>query len=121
MAEEKKEAKPTFMTQVVNEEILKNMSLKKRYAWVRANMMSVLTEEEINFFDEVGRFCLKQERKVNHWKDDVYTWIPEFGAQGYVTRGQNFPEIGVDWGEKAGLTYEMMRCLAVDMFDPQFK
>jgi alkylation response protein AidB-like acyl-CoA dehydrogenase len=110
----------TFETQVVNEEILKNLSLKKRYAWVRANMMSVLTDEEMSFFDEVGRFCLKQEKTVNHWKDSVYDWIPTFGAEGYVTRGQNYPEIDIDWGEKAGLRYEMMRCLAVDMFDPQF-
>ncbi len=120
MAEEKKEKAPTFMTQVVNEDILKNLSLKKRYAWLRANMMSALTDDEMNFFDEVGRFCLKQERKVNHWKDDVYNWIPEFGAAGFVTRGQNFPEVGLDWGDKAGLTYEMMRCMAVDSFDPQF-
>ncbi len=121
MSEEKKEAKqPTFQTQVVNEDILKNLSLKKRYAWIRANMMTVLTDDEMGFFDEVGRFCLKQERKVNHWKDDAYSWIPEFGAAGYLTRGQNFPEIGIDWGDKAGLTMEMMRALAVDSFDPQF-
>lgn len=110
----------SFETQVVNDDILKNLSLKKRYAWVRTNLMSVLTEEEINFFDEVGRFCLKMEKQVNHWKDDVYTWIPKFGEKGYVTRVQNYPEIDIDYGEKSGLTFELMRCLAVDMFDPQF-
>src|SRR4030042_2213687 len=117
MSEEKKD---TFQTQVVNEEILKNLSLKKRYAWIRANLMTVLTDEELNFFDEVGRFCLKQEKEVNHWKDDVYTWIPKFGEKGYINRNRNYSETGIDWGDKAGYRFESMRSIAVDMFDTQF-
>ena len=112
--------KDTFQTQVVNEEILKNLSLKKRNAWLRANLMTVLDEQEIGFFDEVSRFTLKMEKEVNHWKDDVYTWIPKFGEKGYVCRNQNYAEVGVDWGDLAGLHIELMRNLAVDLFDPQF-
>jgi len=117
MSEVKKE---TYQTQVVNEEILKNLSLKKRNAWVRANLMTILDEQEMNFFDEVSRFTLKMEKEVNHWKDDVYTWIPKFGEKGYVCRNQNYAEVGCDWGDMAGLHIEAMRNLAVDLFDPQF-
>ncbi|OLS14126.1 MAG: acyl-CoA dehydrogenase [Promethearchaeota archaeon CR_4] len=112
--------KGTFQTQVVNDEILKNLSLKKRNAWLRVNLMTVLDEQEINFFDEVSRFTLKMEKEVNHWKDDVYTWIPKFGEKGYVTRNQNYPEIGMDWGDLAGFHIELIRSLAVDLFDTQF-
>ncbi len=110
----------TFETQVINEEILKNLSLKKRYAWIRANLMVVITDEEINFFDEVSRFCLRMEKEVNHWKDDVYAWIPRFGEKGYINRSRNYPEIGVEYGDQVGLTFDLMRYLAIDSFDPQF-
>ncbi|HMF31491.1 MAG TPA: acyl-CoA dehydrogenase family protein [Candidatus Lokiarchaeia archaeon] len=109
-----------YETRVVNEEILKKMELKNRYSWIRANMMPLLEDYEMKFFDKVSRFCLKMEKECNHAKDDVYTWIPKFGAEGYVTRMCNFPEVDLDWGEEAGMTYEMMRNLCVDMFDPQF-
>ncbi len=66
----------TFETRVINEEILKNLSLKKRYAWVRANLLPVVTEEEMNFFDEVSRFCIKIDKEVNHWKDDISNPCP---------------------------------------------
>jgi hypothetical protein len=32
----------------------------------------------------------------------------------------SFPEVGVDFGEKQGMMMEFMRCLAIDMFSPQF-
>lgn len=107
--------------QTIPDEILEAMSLKNRYAFVNANMMSILNDNEKNMFDKVQRFCLKYEKKntIMH-NEDFYPWIKDFGVEHYVTRSQSFPEVGVDHGEKDGLAMEFMRGLAVDMFDPQF-
>ncbi|MHA1650569.1 MAG: acyl-CoA dehydrogenase family protein [Candidatus Helarchaeota archaeon] len=116
-------ALPKFTTQVLSDEILKKLKLKNRYSFLNNNLQSILTEKEFNFLREVQKFCLKfeKEHKVTHgFDEDVYEWIPYFGEKGYVTRGHNFEMIGIDYGENWGLTAEMMRAFAVDMFDPQF-
>ncbi|HME53809.1 MAG TPA: acyl-CoA dehydrogenase family protein [Candidatus Lokiarchaeia archaeon] len=110
-----------MQAQTIPDEVLEAMSLKNRYAFINANMMSILKDPEKDFFGKVQRFCLKYEKKNSIMHDeDFYPWINEFGAEHYVTRSQSFPEIGIDHGDKDGLTMEFMRCLAVDMFDPQF-
>jgi alkylation response protein AidB-like acyl-CoA dehydrogenase len=125
MAEEQPSERKTIFrkmqAQTVPDEVLEAMSLKNRYAFVNANMMTILNDNEKGFFDKVQRFCLKYEKKNNITHDeDFYSWIKDFGAEHYVTRGQSYPEIGVDHGDKDGLTMELMRSLAIDMFDTQF-
>ncbi|MHA1264940.1 MAG: acyl-CoA dehydrogenase family protein [Candidatus Helarchaeota archaeon] len=114
---------PKFKTQVLTNEILKKLRLKNRYSFLNNNLQQILSEKEFNFLREVQKFCLKfeKEHSVTHGFDEnVYEWMPYFGEKGYVTRGHKFEEIGVDYGDNWGLTAEMMRTLAVDMFDPQF-
>nr|MDO8088140.1 acyl-CoA dehydrogenase family protein [Candidatus Sigynarchaeum springense] len=121
MTEERKVLKKKMEAQTVPDEVLEAMSLKNRYAFVNNALMTILNDNEKGFLDKVQRFCAKYERKnnVDH-SEDVYKWIPDFGAEGYVTRMSNFPEVGIDFGEKHGMMTEFMRCLAIDMFSPQF-
>lgn len=121
MAEEGKKQFKKMHSQLIPDDVLEAMSLKNRYKFVDANLMAILNDDEKKFFGKVQRFCTKFERKNNiDHSEDIYSWIPEFGAEGYVTRMQNFPEVGIDHGENAGLMAEFCRCLAVDMFSPQF-
>jgi alkylation response protein AidB-like acyl-CoA dehydrogenase len=121
MAEEGKKQFKKMQSQLIPDDVLEAMSLKNRYKFIDANLMAVLNDDEKKFFGKVQRFCAKFERKnnVDH-SEDVYNWIPEFGAEGYVTRMQSFPDVGIDYGENTGLMAEFVRCLAVDMFSPQF-
>jgi butyryl-CoA dehydrogenase len=114
---------PKFTTPAVNEEILKKMGLKSRYNFLNTNLQQVLTDDEFAFLQKVQKFCLKFEKdnNVTHGMDeDVYAWIPKFGEQGLVSRGHKYEMIGMDYGKDWGMAKDMMRALAVDMFDPQF-
>jgi len=111
-----------FETQVINDEILEKMSLKNRYAFVSNNLTPILSQEEFNFFRKVQRFCLRFEKKneVTHGPDeDLYAWIPAFGAEGYITRQHAFEMIDLDYPEW-GLAADLLRTIAIDNFDPQF-
>jgi alkylation response protein AidB-like acyl-CoA dehydrogenase len=121
MAEEKKVIKKKMEAQTIPDEVLEAMSLKNRYTFVNNNLMAVLNDNEKALSDKVQRFCAKYERKNNiDHSEDVYSWIKDFGAEGYVTRMTSFPDVGVDYGDKVGLMAEVVRCMAVDMFSPQF-
>jgi len=114
--------KQKFDTQVINDEILEKLSLKNRYAFINNNLMAILSQEEFNFLRKVQRFCLRFEKKneITHRpEEDVYTWIPTFGAEGYVTRQHAFEEIDLNYPEW-GLAADFLRYLAIDSFDPQF-
>ncbi|MFX1419408.1 MAG: hypothetical protein ACFE9N_10850, partial [Promethearchaeota archaeon] len=114
--------KRKFETQVINDEILEKLSLKNRYAFVNNNLTPLLSQEEFNFFKKVQRFCLRFEKKneiVHAADDDLYSWIPAFGAEGYITRQHAFEMIDLDYPEW-GLAVDMLRTIALDNFDPQF-
>ncbi len=111
-----------FEVQAINDEILEKMSLKNRYAFVNNNLMSLLSTEQFNFFKSVQRFCLKFEKKNNitHGpNEDIYEWIPAFGEKGYITRQHPFECVDLNYKEH-GLAMDLMRNLALDLFDPQF-
>lgn len=117
--------KPTkWLDKAINDDILDKLSLKNRYKFYNTNLMPLLNQKEFNFLKEVQRFCMKFERKnkiVHGPNEDVYDWIPAFGAEGYVDRADPFKMLdGVDYGENYGMAIEMMRYLAMDAFDPQF-
>jgi alkylation response protein AidB-like acyl-CoA dehydrogenase len=81
-----------------------------------------LEPKEFNFLKKVQKFCMRFEKKneITHGPDeDVYEWIPAFGAAGYITRAHNFEMCDVNY-DYYGATAELMRCLAIDFFDPQF-
>ncbi|MBY9003965.1 MAG: acyl-CoA/acyl-ACP dehydrogenase [Candidatus Lokiarchaeota archaeon] len=118
--EEKK--KTRYMTQAINDEILEKLSLKNRYTFLNTNLMTVLAPNEFNFLKKAQKFCMRFEKKnnVTHSPDeDVYDWIPEFGAEGFLTRAHPFEMIDINYPEH-GATIEFMRNLAVNFFDPQF-
>jgi butyryl-CoA dehydrogenase len=111
-----------FQVQAINDEILEKFNLKNRYAFLNNNLTPILSTKEFNFLREVQRFCLRFEKKNNitHGpEEDVYDWIPEFGAEGYITRQHNFEMVDVVY-EEWGLAADLMRTIAIDMFDPQF-
>ncbi|HEY0087743.1 MAG TPA: acyl-CoA dehydrogenase family protein [Candidatus Lokiarchaeia archaeon] len=113
----------TKYAQAVNEEIISTLCLKNRYSFLNNNLTAILSQKEFNFLREVQRFCLKFEKKnnVTHGPDeDFYEWVPAFGAEGYISRQHNFKMCDVDYGSDWGLAADFMRCLAIDMFDPQF-
>jgi alkylation response protein AidB-like acyl-CoA dehydrogenase len=114
--------KKTDYAQAINDEILEKLSLKNRYAWVNNCLQSILTTEQFSFFRKVQRFCLKFEKKNNitHTMDeDIYSWIPEFGAEGYITRAHSFECVDINQ-DPYGAVPDFLRNLAMDMFDPQF-
>ena len=112
-----------YNTQCINDDILKKLRLKNRYSFLNNNLQTVLKESDFDFLKKVQKFCLKFEKKeeVTHaMSEDVYAWIPSFGAEGYVNRSHHYKDIGLDYGEDWGMVKEMMRSLAVDLFDTQF-
>ncbi len=116
------EKKTKFMTQAINDEILEKLSLKNRYSFLNTNLTAILEPNEFNFLKKAQKFCMRFEKKNNitHGPDeDVYDWIPAFGEAGYLTRAHKFEMIDVNY-DYYGATAELMRCLAVDFFDPQF-
>jgi butyryl-CoA dehydrogenase len=111
-----------FKVQAINDEILEKMSLKNRYAFLNNNLTSILTPKEFNFLREVQRFCLRFEKKNNitHGpEEDVYDWVLAFGEKGYISRQHTFDMCDVHY-EEWGLATDLMRNIAIDMFDPQF-
>jgi len=119
MEEEKKKR---YMTQAINDEILEKLSLKNRYAFLNTNLTAILESKDFNFLKKVEKFCIRFEKKnnVTHSPDeDIYSWIPAFGAEGYITRSHSFEMCDVNY-EYHGVAAEFMRCLAIDFFEPQF-
>ena len=119
MEEEKKKR---YMTQAINDEILEKLSLKNRYSFLNTNLTAILESKDFNFLKKIQKFCMRFEKKnnVTHAPDeDIYSWIPAFGAEGYITRAHSFEMCDVNY-ENYGVTAEFMRCLAIDFFEPQF-
>ncbi|MHA1339762.1 MAG: acyl-CoA dehydrogenase family protein [Promethearchaeota archaeon] len=113
----------TVEVQGINEEIMKSLSLKKRYNFINTNFMALLDDKAKKFMSKLQRFCIKMDKKVDHMKDDIYDWIPAFGEQGYVTRAQQFPDLDLGWNGSDGyygLVADLVRAIAVDQFNPQF-
>ena len=111
-----------FEVQAINDEILDMLSLKKRYSFVNNNLMAILTPEQFNYFKKVQKFCMRFEKKNNitHGPDeDIYDWIGEFGAEGYISRAHNFEMVDVNY-DYYGAVADFLRYLAIDMFDTQF-
>ena len=111
-----------YVDQVINDEILDKLSLKNRYNFINNNLMAILTPEQFNFFKSVQKFCMRFEKKngITHGpEEDVYDWIPTFGAQGYVTRAHNFEMVDINY-EYYGAVADFLRTLALDSFDTQF-
>ena len=116
------EKKTKYITQAINDEILEKLSLKNRYSFLNTNLTAILEPKEFNFLKKAQKFCMRFEKKNNitHGPDeDVYDWIPAFGEAGYLTRAHSFEMIDINYADY-GATTELMRCLAVDFFDPQF-
>jgi isovaleryl-CoA dehydrogenase len=84
--------------------------------------MPILSQKQFSFFKKVQKFCMRFEKKNNitHGpEEDVYDWIPAFGAEGYITRAHNFEMIDINY-DYWGAVADFLRYLAIDMFDTQF-
>jgi hypothetical protein len=105
--------------QCINDELLEQMSLKKRYNFLNINLMNVLEPQDLKFLQRSQQFFRKfeKEKNITH-TEDFYPWIPEIGEEGLVTRVNKFETLGVNY-ENYGMTAEFMRVLATDFFDPQ--
>ena len=116
------EKKTKFMDQAINDDILEKLSLKNRYAFLNTNLMTVLEPNHFNFLKKAEKFCTRFEKKnnVTHAPDEeFYHWIPDFGKEGLISRAHAYEEIDLNF-EDHGLAIELMRCLALSFFDPQF-
>ena len=110
------------MAQAINDEILDKLSLKNRYSLLNNNLTPILSQEQFSFLRQVERFCVKFEKKNNitHGpEEDIYDWVPAFGEQGYITRQHPFEVIDLNYKEH-GLAMDLLRNLAIDIFDTQF-
>ncbi len=113
---------PKYETQIINSEILEKLSLKNRYSFLNNNLSAILSPVEFNFLKKVQKFCLRFEKKNNitHGpEEDIYEWIPAFGKEGYISRQHAFEEVDLNFKEY-GMAADLMRILAIDMFDPQY-
>ena len=111
-----------YVNQVINDEILEKLNLKNRYNFLNNNLMAILSPEQFSYLKKVQKFCMRFEKKNNitHGpEEDVYDWIPAFGAEGYVTRAHNFEIVDVNY-DYYGAVADFLRYLAIDMFDTQF-
>ncbi len=111
-----------YMDQAINDEILAKLSLKNRYSFINNNLIAILSSEQFGFFKKVQKFCMRFEKKneIIHGPDeDIYKWIPAFGAEGYITRAHNFDMIDINY-ENYGAVADFLRTLAIDSFDTQF-
>ena len=105
--------------QCINDEILEMLSLKTRYKFLNNNLVSILKPEDYNFLRELEKFFTSFEKKNNIMhNEDFYEWFPEIGKAGYLTRVNNFNNIGLNF-EPYGMKAEFLRILATDFFDPQ--
>jgi alkylation response protein AidB-like acyl-CoA dehydrogenase len=110
------------MDQAINDEILEKLSLKNRYQFLNTTLMTALEPEQFNFLRSAEKFCMRYEKKnniVHSAEEDLYDWIPDFGKEGLISRAHPFEEIDLNY-EPNGLTTELLRCLALNFFDPQF-
>ena len=111
-----------FNNQVIDDEILEKLKLENRYKVLNDNLSTVLTDDEFAFLKQVEDFCMKFEKdnNVTHSDDeDFYPWTPTFGQQGYITRQHAFECLDLNYKE-VGLAMDLMRTLALTLFDPQF-
>jgi alkylation response protein AidB-like acyl-CoA dehydrogenase len=116
------EKKTKFIDQAISDEILEKLSLKNRYAFLNTNLMTVLDQKHMTFLRKTEKFCVRYEKKNNitHALDEeFYHWIPDFGKEGLISRAHPYEEIDLNFQEN-GLAIELMRCLALSFFDPQF-
>ncbi len=113
---------PKYETQIINSENLEKLSHKNRYSFLNNNLSAILSPVEFNFLKKVQKFCLRFEKKNNitHGpEEDIYEWIPAFGKEGYISRQHAFEEVDLNFKEY-GMAADLMRILAIDMFDPQY-
>ncbi|MHA1424911.1 MAG: acyl-CoA dehydrogenase family protein [Candidatus Helarchaeota archaeon] len=109
-----------FEVQGINDTILEKLSLENRYKFLNMNLPTICSEKQMEFLKNAQKFALEyeQKNKIDH-TEDIYTYFPAFGEKGLICRFHDFAEAEQgykDWG----LQIEMMRYLAVDMFDPSF-
>jgi len=109
-----------YETQGIADEVLEKMCLENRYKFLNMNLPTIISDEQMEFLKEVEQFSVdyEKENNIDH-TEEIYSYLPAFGAKGYISRFHNFEEIDLNY-EKWGLQMEMMRYLAVDMFDTQF-
>ncbi|MFX1293820.1 MAG: acyl-CoA dehydrogenase family protein [Promethearchaeota archaeon] len=107
-----------FSCQGINDEILDKFSLENRYKFLNMNLPTIINDKQMEFLKEAQEFSINYEKKKNiDHTEDVYTYFPEFGAEGYICRVHDFAECDLGY-ENWGLQIDMMRFLAIDMFDP---
>ncbi len=116
------ENKTKYMDKAINDEILEKLSLKNRYQFLNTTMMTALEPDQFNFLRSAEKFCMRYEKKnkiVHSNDEDLYDWISDFGKEGLISRAHPFTEIDMDY-DSYGMATELLRCLALNFFDPQF-
>lgn len=118
MGKENFKPERSFMTQVLNDEILQRLSLERRNNFLNNNLQIILDPKEMEFLKEIQEFCLEYEKNVDH-TEDIYDWYQDFGKKGYLCRVHSFEEIDMAQAP-FGLTADFVRHLALEFFEPQF-
>ena len=109
-----------FASQGINDEILEKLGLENRYKFLNMNLPTIVNEKQMKFLQEVQNFAMEYEKSNNiDHSEEIYSYFPAFGEKGYICRFNDFNECDIGY-EESGLQIEMMRYLAVDMFDPSF-
>ena len=108
-------------TQLIEDEILDQMNLQRRYNILNNNLMFLLDDETKTMAEELQAVCVKKDEEIGgvsgHNKANVYDWMPWAGKHGLINRTNEYPHRD---DLKIGMKAEIMRQWTMDMFNPQF-
>ncbi len=103
----------TDKVKVLKDEIAAKMSLKNMYKLLNAHIELLLNEEETKYVQELQKFCIEYEPKIDMSKD-VYVNFPALGSHGYIQRLNPWKEF-----KEAGCKHEMLLGINLAMMDPE--
>jgi len=108
-------------TQLLKDEILEAMSLRRQYGVFNTNMMFLLEDKDKKLVEEFQGLCLEKEEQINgihgHNNEDHYKWFEWAGKHGLINRTNNYPHRD---DLEIGMKAEILRQWTLDIFDPQF-
>ncbi|MHA2339796.1 MAG: acyl-CoA dehydrogenase family protein [Candidatus Hodarchaeales archaeon] len=104
-----------FQEKIINDEILKKMSLENVFKIFNDNIFPMLNDEEVEYCNQLQDFCLSLNPKIDKSKD-VYGLLPELGKHGYMQRINPWKDF-----DPYGMKKEVLLGTHLSILDPQLE
>lgn len=98
---------------IIKDEILEKITLENVFKIFNYNIFPMLNSEEIEFCNELQKFCLDLHPKIDKSKD-VYELFPDLGSQGYMQRINKWKDF-----TPYGMKKEILLGTHLSLLDPQ--